>query len=100
MGKFNTATAHARATSPMTTTGHTTTHEGGAGFTRDTRSDLLLLAVTNLVGEDTFYESGADRDDRFRLLVRTVAVQDPEWMLGFVGWLRTGANMRSASVVA
>ena len=34
----------------------TLTHEGGAAYTRDVESDLFLLAATNMVGEDTFYE--------------------------------------------
>ncbi|MFL6112100.1 MAG: TROVE domain-containing protein [Catenulispora sp.] len=78
----------------------TRTFEGGKAFTRDAKSDLFLLAVTNMVGEDTFYESADDRDRRYRDLVHTVALQDAEWMLRFVTWLRSEANMRSASVVA
>jgi hypothetical protein len=85
--------------SPMTTTGPTKTHEGGAGFTRDVKSELYLTAVTNMVGEDTFYESAQDRDDRFVKLVHQVAVEDPSWLFRFLGWLRNKANMRSASVV-
>ncbi|AGZ40545.1 TROVE domain-containing protein [Actinoplanes friuliensis] len=76
------------------------TAEGAPGFARAPRSELFLLAVSNLVGEDTFYEGAADRDARFRELVRTVAVADPEWFARFVRWLRLGANLRSASVVA
>ncbi|MBW8804271.1 MAG: TROVE domain-containing protein [Catenulisporales bacterium] len=76
------------------------TFEGGKAFARDAKSDLFLLAVTNMVGEDTFYESADDRDQRFRDLIHTVALQDAEWMLRFVTWLRSEANMRSASVVA
>jgi len=30
---------------------------------------------------------------------REVAVADPQWMAGFLGWLRGDANMRSASLV-
>lgn len=78
----------------------TETFEGGKAYKRDAKSDLFLLAVTNMVGEDTFYESADTRDERYRGLVRTVAVADPEWMLRFVTWLRGEANMRSASVVA
>jgi hypothetical protein len=84
----------------VTTTGTTTTYEGGAAFSRDTRSDLVLLAVTNMVGESTFYESAGDRDSRFAHLVRAVAIEDPKWTAAFIGWLRNGANMRSASLVA
>ena len=53
-----------------------------------------------MVGEDTFYERATARDDRYSALVRQVAVEDGGWMLGFVGWLRAEANMRSASIVA
>src|SRR5262245_105056 len=76
------------------------THEGAAGYARNAKSELFLLAVSNMVGEDTFYESAADRDDRYRHLVRTVAVEDAGWMLEFITWLRAEGNMRSASVVA
>ena len=103
MGKFNNPKMTAAPTvakSPMTTTGAAVTFEGGAGFTRDVRSELLLLAVSNMVGEGTFYEKANDRDNRFRDLVRTVAVTDPAWMIGFIPWLRNGAKMRSASIVA
>ena len=100
MSKFNQRTARPVARGPVTTTGPATTYEGGAAFSRDTKSDLVLLAVTNMVGEATFYESSGDRDNRFRDLVHAVAVLDPAWMAAFTNWLRTGANMRSASLVA
>jgi hypothetical protein len=76
------------------------THEGGPGFARDPRSELFLLAITNTVGEQTFYESAAGRDDRFTTLVREVAVADPGWTASFLSWLRGDANMRSAALVA
>jgi hypothetical protein len=88
------------ATSPVTTTGAALTHEAGAGYRRDPKSDLFLLAVTNFVGEDTFYEKASDRDARFRDLVATVTREDPEWLARFVPWLRRTALMRSASIVA
>lgn len=77
-----------------------TTGEGAPGHARDAKSELFLLAVTNMVGEHTFYERADQRDERFERLVAEVAVADPAWMLGFVGWLRGTANMRTASVVA
>ncbi len=100
MSKFNTKGTKPSATSPMATTGPTRTHEGGLAWSHDNKSALLLLAVTNMVGEATFYESGNARDARYRDLIRKVAVEDYGWMHGFVLWLRTRANMRSASVVA
>jgi hypothetical protein len=78
----------------------TLTHEGGPGYLRGSKSELFLLAVANMVGEDTFYESAGARDSRFAQLVARVAVEDVEWFGGFLPWLRTEANMRSASLVA
>jgi hypothetical protein len=78
----------------------TTTYEGGTGYFRDAKGELFLLAVSNLVGEATFYEAAGDRDKRYAALVREVAVTDPAWMVGFIGWLRSDGNMRSASLVA
>ena len=100
MAKFNRAAVRPAATSPITAVGPGATHERGAGFTRDERSELFLLAVANMVGESTFYESSRERDSRFTGLVRTVARQDPDWFGRFVPWLRTEANLRSASLVA
>ena len=40
------------------------THEGGTGFLRDPESELFLLAATNMMGEDTFYERADERDAR------------------------------------
>ncbi|MFD6563648.1 TROVE domain-containing protein [Micromonospora profundi] len=76
------------------------TAEGAPAFTREPRIELFLLGVSNMVGGDTFYEGATDRDARFRNLVAAVAVADPDWFARFVPWLRTGAMMRSASVVA
>ncbi|WP_455361004.1 TROVE domain-containing protein [Streptomyces sp. SYSU K21746] len=100
MARFNLRTTKAQATSPVKTTGRTTsTHQGGRGFLRDARSGLFLLAVANFVSQDTFYESGGARDERFAALVRTLAVEDPEWTAGLLGWLRGDGNMRTASIV-
>lgn len=100
MSKFNsTATRPAKGASPITTVGPAVTHEGAAGFARDVKSALFLLAVSNMVGEDTFYESAGDRDARYRQLVRQAAVEDPAWTAGLLRWLRSDGNMRSASLV-
>lgn len=101
MSKFNKATGRT-STGPLVIEDRpsTITAEGGAGFRRDARSDLFLLAVTNMVGQDTFYEGADERDARFRNLIHNVAPANVEWMKHFITWLRDGANMRSASVVA
>lgn len=101
MSKFNTRTAHPVGRAPISTAPQPsgTTFEGAAGFARDEKSELFLLAVSNMVGQNTFYESAQDRDTRFTFLARRVAVADPDWTIGFAGWLRGEANMRSASLV-
>lgn len=100
MAKFNQKIVRPHVDHPVTTTGETTTYEGGRAWVRDTVSELVLLAVVNMVGEDTFYESGEDRDSRFAVLCREAAVTQPVDYLDFLRWLRSEANMRSASLVA
>lgn len=75
------------------------TGNNAPGFVRDAKSELFLLAVSNFVGQDKFYESGKAGDTRFRDLVRQVAQEDPVWTGRFLPWLRNEANMRTASIV-
>ncbi|MEU9253340.1 TROVE domain-containing protein [Streptomyces sp. NPDC048270] len=91
--------ANAAPTSPVRSAGRARTHQGGPGHLRDPRSELFLLAVANFVTQRTAYESGEARDDRFAALVRRLAVEDPAWTAGLLGWLRGEANMRTASLV-
>ncbi|KOG16494.1 TROVE domain-containing protein [Streptomyces viridochromogenes] len=100
MARFNTRAAKARPTSRVTSTGRVLrTYEGGRGRERDARSELFLLAVANFVSQQTFYESGADRDDRYAKLVRELAVTDPVWTAGLLGWLRGEGNLRTSALV-
>lgn len=101
MSKFNTSAARPAVFSPVASesTPSGTTHEGGAGYARDTKSELFLLSVANMVGENTFYEASGKRDDRYATLVRNATLEDPEWTARFLRWLRSDANMRSASIV-
>jgi hypothetical protein len=102
LSKFNrnsvrAATGASPVVSESTASG--TTHEGAPGYARDAKSELFLLAVTNMVGERTFYETAENRDARYEQLVRQTAVADPVWTAGFLAWLRSDANMRSAAIV-
>ena len=101
MAKFsNTPTKTKAPKSPIKTKGSpTVTHEGGVGYKRSAKAELFLLAATNMVGEDTFYEKAEERDERFRNLIHKVAGKDPEWLARFVPYLRNDMFMRSASVV-
>lgn len=75
------------------------TFEGAPGYARDAKSELFLLAVTAFFAEDTFYEAAAERDARLRGLVARVAVEDGDWLLRLVRWLRTGVHLRSVAIV-
>lgn len=102
MSKFNTTqTKSATGAGPIVVDRHPSglTHEGAPGYAHDAKSALFLLAVSNMVGEKTFYESANDRDERYEKLVHEAAVADPAWTAAFLGWLRSEGNMRSASLV-
>lgn len=101
MSKFNRPDTRPSVASPVQTerTATDPTFEGGPGFARDAKSELFLLAVSNMVGEQTFYETAGARDNRYTDLVRAVAVSDADWTARFLSWLRSSANMRSASLV-
>lgn len=86
----------------------TATYEGGRAFVRDAESELFLLAATNMVGEDTFYERAADRAARFVDLVHQVTESNPAFIagadpdagrIGLAQYMRQHLLMRSASVV-
>lgn len=99
MAKFN-KSVRTGVTSPVKSTKQALNADFKLGYEREKQSELFLLAVSNFVGKDTFYESAKNRDDRFATLCADVAVQDCSWFLGFVSWLRNDAFMRSAAVVA
>ena len=70
MAKFS-GTNHkplrANLTAPVRTRARACSRTSVASATRATReSDLFLLAATNMVGEDTFYERRRDRDHALR----------------------------------
>src|SRR6267142_5119325 len=99
MGKFN-QVKKTGTTSPVKTTQAALNADFKAGFVRTKQSELFLLAVSNFVGQDTFYENAKSRDDRFSKLCAEVAVTNSFWFAGFVYWLRNSAFMRSAAIVA
>lgn len=99
MSKFNTRT-RTGVKSPITSTTTTRNAKGAVAYERTARSELFLLGVANMVGQDRFHESASDRDERFEKLSRECAVSHPLWFGSFVGWLRNDAFMRSAAIVA
>ncbi len=109
MSKFSSAQVKRGSnTSPIQTTDKVVaTHEGARGYKRTYESELFLLAVTNMVGEDTFYETADARDSRFVELVHRVTKGNPAFIAGgtdkhpqgLIKFLRDVAQMRSASAV-
>ncbi|MER5728491.1 TROVE domain-containing protein [Streptomyces sp. NPDC002138] len=102
MSRFNRRTptsAPAAPRSPVRSTAPAVTARGGQGRLRDARSELFLLAVAHFVTQQTHHEDAADRDDRYTALVRRLAVEDPRWTAGLLGWLRGDAQMRTAALV-
>lgn len=100
MARFTVGRAKAQSVSRVTSTGRVLrTHEGGRGHERDPRSELFLLAVSRLVSQRTFHETGAERDDLSTTLARVPAVAESEWMAGLLRWLRGDGGLRTASLV-
>lgn len=100
MARFNTKGVKAPNGSAVSTTGEkTVNHEGNPAYVRNAKSELFLLAVSNFVGADTFYEKGTDRDQRYADLVRKLAVEDFDWLASMLIWLRTEGNLRTAPLV-
>ncbi|MFF0176070.1 hypothetical protein [Micromonospora profundi] len=88
-------------TSPVTTTAPAANAHGRPGHVRDERSELFLLGVAlRDISKDTFYESADARVDRFCILVRDLAVNDPAWLTDFLRWLRAEGSLRTAPLVA
>src|SRR5947207_1460084 len=86
MPKFSGTKRRPRRANPTafvrTTNQPTLTHEGGEALVRDVESELFLLAATNMVGEDTFYERAGTRNARFRDLVHAAAATNPAFIAG------------------
>lgn len=103
MAKLNTrSTGRRPSPGPMQVgqTPDTKTFEGAVAYTPDVKTSVFLTATTGYINEDAYYEKGDERVARFVQEVRAVAPGDPEWFVEFVTWLRTGGNIRTASVVA
>lgn len=102
MTPFNTRRGRAQTVvSPVLATPESTgsTFEGGAGYARDTLSATYLYAVNRFSQQDSFYEDALTGDQRYVQLLAQATTTDPEWTAGFLRWLRSKANMRSAAIV-
>jgi hypothetical protein len=75
------------------------THEGAAGYARDSRTELFMRATTVFAGEGSFYEDAKTADDRAIELTRQLAKDDFTWLRGFLPWLRSDAYIRTSAVM-
>lgn len=115
MSKFNTTAQRtmprsARGGSPLKTRSATPdarTHEGGLAFSFEYQSELFMTLTGSFITEKGFYESGDQRVQRVRLLIKEIVANDPSegreasgrWFAGFTKWLRTEAFIRTGAVV-
>lgn len=101
MSRFNKRSSGLLVPSPIVSTSSPTARTGNnaPGFIRDAKSELFLLGVANFVGQNTFYEDGLQRDERYVNLITQVAAEDPAWLSRFLIWLRDEANMRTAAII-
>lgn len=104
MAKFS--NARATGNSPLKTTETPdVTYEGAPAFRFTDETELLLLAATNLVSENSFYEHAAQRDIRYRKLIHQVTRTNPAFIagddtrLGLARYLRRNLKIRTASLV-
>lgn len=103
MAKFSNSKAKAKSpTSALRNETEPTgsTYNGAAGYARTPESEAFLLATGGFLGgEETFYESGSDRDTRFKILIRGLAISNPDWTARFLSWLRRNGNIRTAAII-
>lgn len=99
MSKFSQALAvpNMRTRTPVSTVRRAQTLEGGSGHRLDPQSRLFTAAVASMC-EPKFYDA-TDGVAELARNARDVALQFPEWVAGFVPYLRDAMNMRSASIV-
>lgn len=100
MAKFAQTAQQARPVAATKTTTWTITNEGAKAFAMDVKTELFTLAISTFYGEDSFYENGKDRSDRFTSLVHQATKEDPNWVRSFIYWLRNEANIRSNAIAA
>lgn len=98
MSRFAATAQAAHGQAPTSAPTPTVSHQGGTAFHKDKRTEVLTLGLTFL--GSSFYESETDRVDRYTRGIRDlVTTGDVDWVVDFLKWLRTSANIRTAAVV-
>lgn len=109
MSRFNTRSQKAKpevtlVTSPMGTTSQkapdTRTYNGAAGWAKTPQTELFLRLTSAFSGnQKTFYEDGAQRDDRLIELTRQLVGEDPDFVFELARWSRTEGNIRTGAIM-
>jgi hypothetical protein len=71
---------------------------GGLAFKPNAELDLILRAVTSLMGKNKYYQSGAASDRELDEAITTVLVKNPEYILKLALFCRTEMYLRSLPV--
>ena len=76
--------------------------EGGIAFSTDPKTELTLRSLTWLVGEPKFYTPDAPdiakETSDIEVLIKTVATEDPEYIMKLASYARNVMYLRSAPV--
>lgn len=67
-------------------------------FDRTKRTEIFLRASTGFFGENKYYEDSETADTQVKNLARELAVTDWGWLSGFLVWLRSEGQIRTAPI--
>lgn len=75
----------------------TENYEGAVAFKTDMKTELTLRFLTYLVGEPKFYTPNAeDETETIRILISSIAEEDPEYLMKLATYTRNEMYLRSA----
>lgn len=81
----------------------TKTYEGAKAYKRSPHGELFTLVASSLfLGDNTYYEYGGERVERFINLATTLSKEDPEYVASLANYARNELGLRSnpAALVA
>ena len=99
MSKFASQNTIRKPMGILNTGAQSFTYEGYSGYAKDAKTELFSLIVSRFVADDSFYEKADKTLARLSNLTKTVAIEDPAWLLQLIKWTRSSANMRTAPFI-
>lgn len=74
------------------------TYEGAKAYRRSPHGELFVLVASSLfLGDNTYYEYGGERVERFTNLATTLSNEDPEFVAALANYARGELGLRSNS---